>query len=939
MSSSFSHLEAAAADNNVEVLEKHRKIASELAMTLSDYLFAQANATDETNHWYQQLRKLTTNSQREVAETLVMVVGGMGAGKSSAINALLGESGLLPTSGYDACTSVATEVRYNHSADPDQAYRAEITFITREELLGELHVLRDDVLSAAGGGAAGAAAEGTTPDDSSADIAWAKIQAIWPRLARAEIAAPGFDLDQLLRDPSVHAILGQTRQICHPAVKGLCKELKRYIANRDNVSRAKRAEAADVEQQFWPLVDKVSVFIKADVLSTGAVIRDMPGGQDGNSARSARAAADGHKCDHLCVFVPIERAISEQIVKKPFNDASTFKNWISFDGRLDGITYVCTKTDAGIEIDRDAEEFGLEEDLEESKRLEEGLHTRGAVLAETRKQLETIHVNASAPAELVAPRNTPVGAKRRRSSTSQLHCDKRLRSDLLPSSSLEKSHTTRYDLRRGDDSEEILVFDIETTEAKELATKIQCLETRCETLQRQVIQKQLSLQESCIQARNTLTRSAIQRDFVLAAKELLSRKKQSSPGATKQGFGVDAEVDFDLNPPTVHTVSATGYFKSLKRLSEAEFWAPDTTELSGIPAWRNHVKQLTVPARRRKCQAFLKAILKCFNQISIWCDDGSGVSLTSQQVQHELTRYKADLDRCAERLVSHFEVFIDECRRIFDWRLSERIKASLPKIIASAIEVARKWPSRTRGDRLLPSGSFKAACRKQGVYKGQGRAIKNPWDLNAELAQPLIDEIDHYRQRAFARDLPAAFRNLKVQSAQAIYDLSDDAEQRLGPNMTESARQKLRDHMRTQKDSIHSEVEELHQGLVSADSGEKIRRQISDALKREMKDTWKSCAETTGEGSFRRQQDRVERHLRESGAEMYTRVSYKVEDIMWNRCGDMRATLDDLKGSVYRDMWHAYTTTIVAKDNGTLAVREGVRKRLAEADGLFKLSS
>lgn len=69
-------------------------------------------------------------------------------------------------------------------------------------------------------------------------------------------------------------------------------------------------------------------------------------------------------------------------------------------------------------------------------------------------------------------------------------------------------------------------------------------------------------------------------------------------------------------------------------------------ELSGIPAWRHHVKQLTVPARRRKCQAFLKAVLKFFNQMSIWCDNGSGISLNSEQEQHELTKYKTDLDLC-----------------------------------------------------------------------------------------------------------------------------------------------------------------------------------------------------------------------------------------------------------------------------------------------------
>lgn len=83
----------------------------------------------------------------------------------------------------------------------------------------------------------------------------------------------------------------------------------------------------------------------------------------------------------------------------------------------------------------------------------------------------------------------------------------------------------------------------------------------------------------------------------------------------------------------------------------------------------------------------------------------------------------------------------------------------------------------------------------------------------------------------------------------------------------------------------------------------------------------------------------MERHLRERGAEMYTRVSSRIGRTMGNRCNGMTARLNSLKDSVHKEMWHAYTTTIVAKEDGTLAVREGVRKRLVEADGLFKLSS
>lgn len=279
MNSSFRHLEAAAAESNIEVLENHRETASKVIKALSDYLPAEANSGDDIHHWHQELIRLVEGDRGRPRETLIMVVGSMGAGKSTAINALIDEPRLLPTSGYDACTSVATEVRYNYSEDPDEAYRAEITFITKEELLNELSILREDVLSdsEAAGASSSAAAAADYDDNSHAEIAWDKIHALWPRLTRAELATPGFDVRALLEDPFIRVFLGKTHQVCHPTAAGLCRDLGRFIANRDNAALAKRAGGAGAEQQLWPLVDKVNIFVKAEVLSTGAVIRDMVG--------------------------------------------------------------------------------------------------------------------------------------------------------------------------------------------------------------------------------------------------------------------------------------------------------------------------------------------------------------------------------------------------------------------------------------------------------------------------------------------------------------------------------------------------------------------------------------------------------------------------------------------------------------------------------------
>lgn len=71
---------------------------------------------------------------------------------------------------------------------------------------------------------------------------------------------------------------------------------------------------------------------------------------------------------------------------------------------------------------------------------------------------------------------------------------------------------------------------------------------------------------------------------------------------------------------------------------------------------------------------------------------------------------------------------------------------------------------------------------------------------------------------------------------------------------------------------------------------------------------------------------------------MHTRASSRIEKILWSRCDTMEHTLQSLKRSVERDMWHAYTTIIVAREDGNRAMRKELRRFLIEADGHFETS-
>lgn len=137
---------------------------------------------------------------------------------------------------------------------------------------------------------------------------------------------------------------------------------------------------------------------------------------------------------------------------------------------------------------------------------------------------------------------------------------------------------------------------------------------------------------------------------------LLSRQGESKSDVARHHL--DVGDMFEPQPPVVHAVSARGYFDCQKRHRRGQFWTANSVELSGIPAWRDQLKQLTVPARRRKCQAFLRSVLRCFNQMAIWCDNGSGISLTSEQEKQELATYKRDLDICVNVCASQPKTFL-----------------------------------------------------------------------------------------------------------------------------------------------------------------------------------------------------------------------------------------------------------------------------------------
>lgn len=301
--------------------------------------FEPALNTQEGHDWLTQVEAVRKEAIR--ARTVVGVVGNTGAGKSALLNALLDEERLLPTNCMRACTAVVTEMSYNDSDDEASLYRAEIEFIKVEEWEKELKVLFDEIVDQSGN-----ISREVYNNDSDTGIAYAKIRAIYFRHTKEDLAASS--VEKLMREQHVRNVLGTTKHIAERDCNVFYKRLQHYVDSKEkNDSNKKQTEeekkSRKREMEFWPLIKVVRIYAKADALSTGAVVVDLPGVHDSNAARAAVAEGYMKQCTGLWIVAPITRAVDDKAAKNLLGDM--FRRQLKYDGTYSAVTFVCSKTD------------------------------------------------------------------------------------------------------------------------------------------------------------------------------------------------------------------------------------------------------------------------------------------------------------------------------------------------------------------------------------------------------------------------------------------------------------------------------------------------------------------------------------------------------------------------------------------------------------------
>ncbi|GFR49232.1 hypothetical protein Agub_g11231, partial [Astrephomene gubernaculifera] len=333
--------------------------------------------------WRAELGELRGRCQ--LPRTTIGVVGNTGAGKSSLLNALLGEEDILPTNGMRASTGCPIEVSYN----PSPAYQAAVEFLSKEEWLPYLERLVEDLRGEDGTLRVSTAGECNTRSEAGA--AQAMLEAVYGREA---IRRPGLTLERLRAARSaVTALLGSTLQIRQHDRRAFRREIGRYVDSHNQADSA----------QAWPLVKVCRIQHNWKLLSAGAVLVDLPGVRDANEARGAVAEAYMRKLNAVWVVAAITRAVDDKTAKDLLG--SSFRRRLMMDGQLDNITFVCTKTD-DIDWTETLRDLGAEEVCARS-------HTDPRVFAALEARLESLRQEEKAAKKAKAATTRKVGSTQR----------------------------------------------------------------------------------------------------------------------------------------------------------------------------------------------------------------------------------------------------------------------------------------------------------------------------------------------------------------------------------------------------------------------------------------------------------------------------------------------------------------------------------------------
>ncbi|KAI6783470.1 uncharacterized protein J7T54_005499 [Emericellopsis cladophorae] len=661
-------------------------------------------------------------------QVLVGVVGQTGVGKTSLLNAMLGEYELLPSGHERAATAVCCKVAWNYDMEPGHECRAEVFFQDLSEIklqiLGTLQAIKSMVSIA---NDTSYLKEDERINDTAVAAAEAKhgmdkIRAVW-NLDEADIRRSVLacgneeklaDMAQtiLQTNPSLINVL-KTRQIELRGATGedLAKQIKPYLDATTSV-----LGGSDIA--MWPLICNVNVYIRSEILRHGICLVDLPGVGDAVESR-VKVASDFHKKLEVTMIVAaIQRAADERTTLRLLNDSQEMRARLTAGTNQHAFGVVLTKMDD----------------------LDINSYVKRSRAAEHDHYVQKHMADMKAAQEKIA---SIIGSEKFIEKA-----NKRLASQLKK---LKRKLKTDAGTANGGATDKEIKGVKSTIESGE--HQIGSLREDAKPFQGIVDNAMLHLRHWATVTRNTAVAERMQEGFV-------RRQRRTT-------------VDGDLEEPehvstlAVHATSSQAFWR-LRNGNDSNLSFP-TERYTGVPQMIQWICKATAERREKHLDVTIQRLLQCMNSIDNWsktCQSDLRINVDYKGLQEALKQEGKQLLADSAKELRELFAEITSVDPFENLATAKRKFRPRAKIIASRWHL--KFPEDETSKVTLRWNSYLAVVKRKG---GPYSPAANPdieYDWIPKLYRPIILDMSASINHSVNTKIPALWDKRKANVKQAL---------------------------------------------------------------------------------------------------------------------------------------------------------------------------
>ncbi|KAK7441953.1 hypothetical protein CaCOL14_009780 [Colletotrichum acutatum] len=888
--------------------------------------------------WRENVEKL--QSEHKMPRFVIGVLGDTGSGKSSLINAVLDEERIVPTNCMRACTAVITEISWNDSDDPTKKYRAEVEFITQAEWTTEVVALHRDILDHNG-----KLSCDIKNADSDAGIAYSILKSVYPKHTDKQLR----DVDPvvLANFVKVREVIGKTKVVEEAECAPFYSVIQAFVDSEEKRNKSRTeddgAEPEELEMAYWPLIKVVRVFLKSEVVSTGVFIVDLPGGRDSNATRAAVAAKYVKECSRLWVVAPITRAVDDKTAKTLMGD--NFKQQLKYDGAYNNITFICTKAD-DISLDEAAPSLGIVDLIAKEQERKIEMESEIERKTDELKSLEPQKASAQEKYRIIgndfdiwhglyrqvskghatfAPMESPRKRKRSRPQREKEPAiAKKVKKEPGQSDTDESSDDSDLDAVESDDDDsegrpEPLSIEETRNRLEELKASKKAAREERKKITRQMTQikkdiKDLSKQRSavkiqmyrcCIQGRNDYSRQAIKEDFAFGLKEFdeeLLAEQEGEMRTRQQVEVVSPDYEQIGKDLPVFCISIRGY-QQLRGRMKKDHRVVGFTSLTdtGVPDLRDYTLEQAAAIQASHFRHHLSEICRLLGALDLFlAGDVANLKLSQNEKKQETKSLGVALTKLGKALGEAVTKCMEDCKSVVKAKVLKKTGKGAVKASDKAVATAEGWGAKHDAGGLR-YGTYKATCRRYGVFKGAAGAR----DFNEDLLNPMKNYTAQEWDSAFNGRLPEKISTLAASSKQLINSFHERMkDRRFLVENNDLVNGFLVVILAAQKEKL-AHIANEHQKLVQT-AQKDANRLFGPVIQRAMNEAYQGCVDLRGTGSFILMKDLMKEHVESQKSTMFKTAARDVEKAANTMLSTLEKTIRDDTNGVVNAMQEDY---------------------------------